>query len=219
MTMEQNILDEVREIKKSLRLAMNGVVSTLQRRQGLDYKINFGVEIPRLKGIANAHKKNRELATTLWQDNIRECKMLAILLLPEEDYSAVADEWIAGTRFTEIADQLAMHILCMLPNAWERALRWSADNKDLSGYCGYMTISHLIRRGIPPTPQQEQAFFVNAITLGCDGEHSVTMKCALNAVTNYLDRSPGAAARLKTAIASSDTAPTSLESLIESFEE
>ena len=59
--MEQNILDEVREIKKSLRLAMNGIVSTLQRRQGLDYKINFGVEIPRLKGIADAHAKNFSL--------------------------------------------------------------------------------------------------------------------------------------------------------------
>ena len=70
--MEQNILDEVRDIKKSLRLAMNGVVSTLQRRQGLDYKINFGVEIPRLKGIAGEHAKNSDLATALWQDNIRE---------------------------------------------------------------------------------------------------------------------------------------------------
>ena len=50
--MAETVQDEVREIKKSLRLAMNGVVSTLQRRQGLNYKINFGVEIPRLKGIA-----------------------------------------------------------------------------------------------------------------------------------------------------------------------
>ena len=90
--MEQNILDEVREIKKSLRLAMNGVVSTLQRRQGLDYKINFGVEIPRLKGIAETHKKNKELAAALWQDNIRECKMLAILLIPEEEYSTFAEK-------------------------------------------------------------------------------------------------------------------------------
>ena len=44
MDIHSTILD----IKKSLRLSMNGVVSTLQRRQGLDYKINFGVEIPRI---------------------------------------------------------------------------------------------------------------------------------------------------------------------------
>ena len=109
--MEESTRDKVREIKKSLRLAMNGVVSTLQRRQGLDYKINFGVEIPRLKGIANAFTKDRELAETLWQDNIRECKMLAIFLMPEEEAASVADSWIAGTKFTEIADQLAMHLL------------------------------------------------------------------------------------------------------------
>ena len=61
--MEECINDKVREIKKSLRLAMNGVVSTLQRRQGLDYRINFGVEIPRLKGIAAKYFKSRHPAS------------------------------------------------------------------------------------------------------------------------------------------------------------
>ena len=50
--MSEELQQTIKEIKKQLRLSMNGVVSTLQRRQGLDYKINFGVEIPRLKEIA-----------------------------------------------------------------------------------------------------------------------------------------------------------------------
>ena len=35
--------EKVREIKKELRLAMNGVVSSIQRNYGLNYKINFGI--------------------------------------------------------------------------------------------------------------------------------------------------------------------------------
>ena len=216
--MEQNILDEVREIKKSLRLAMNGIVSTIQRRQGLDYKINFGVEIPRLKGIADAHAKNRELATTLWQDNIRECKMLAIFLMPEENFEDLADKWIGETKVTEIADQLAMHLLCRLPAAWDKALQWSTMTEDLYAYCGYLTISHLVRKGVRPTQEQEAKFFRNLT--GLNEEQGIAARCALNAAMNYLDRSQGAATRLKESVAGHGTTlPAGITALLDSFEE
>ena len=213
--MEQNILDEVREIKKSLRLAMNGVVSTLQRRQGLDYKINFGVEIPRLKEIAAAHKKNVELACTLWQDNIRECKMLAIFLMPESGYNDVADKWIAETKFTEIADQLAMHLLCKVPDAWNKALQWIEKADIMHSYCGFLTISHLVRRGIEPSKEQEAKFF-GCIDLQLRQEaQGIAAKCALNAAINYLDRTPDAVERLKEYIANKEEC--GLTTLLEIF--
>ncbi len=217
--MEQNILDEVRDIKKSLRLAMNGVVSTLQRRQGLDYKINFGVEIPRLKGIAEAHSKNKVLAATLWQDNIRECKMLAIMLMPQEDFGEFAEEWIGSARFTEIADQLAMHLLCRLPDAWEKALTWCARTDGLYRYCGYMTISHLVRRGVEPTPEQETGLFSSAIAINSNEEHDLTARCALNALLNYLDRTPGAVTRLKATTNGDTPFPAGVTALLEEFEQ
>ena len=90
---EESVINEkVRDIKKELRLAMNGVVSSIQRNHGLNYKINFGVEIPRIKGIAGKFEKNEELAKRLWQDNIRECKMLAIFLMLESGYADVAEQ-------------------------------------------------------------------------------------------------------------------------------
>lgn len=216
--MEQKILDEVREIKKSLRLAMNGIVSTLQRRQGLDYKINFGVEVPRLKGIAEAHEKSSGLATTLWQDNIRECKMLAIFLMPEEAYCTVADKWVEDVRFTEIADQLAMHLLCKLPDAWDKALQWTGKQEGLYGYCGFLTVSHLVRRDTRPSAEQEQAFFNSIIAIDRQERQDITALCALNALTNYLDRFQDAAARFKKTMDDNDYHSTGLTSLTESFD-
>ena len=216
--MESNILDEVRDIKKSLRLSMNGIVSTLQRRQGLDYKINFGVEIPRLKGIANTHEKSKELANTLWQDNIRECKMLAIFLMPESGYCEVADQWIEETKFTEIADQLAMHLLCKLPDAWEKAVQWVKKEDGLFGYCGFLTISHLARHGTAPSNEQEQKFFDCAISFIEQEPQNITTKCALNAIGNYLDNFPEAVTRLKIAITNKNSKSTNLTALLESFE-
>ncbi len=177
---------------------MNGVVSTLQRRQGLDYKINFGVELPRLKGIANAHAKSRELATALWQENIRECKILAILLMPEDGYADVAEKWISETKFTEIADILAMHLLCRLPDAIDKALQWAGRSDGLYRYCGFITISHALRRGVTISSSQETALFGNIITMPFGD--SVTRKCADNAILYYIDRTQGAAERLKDAL-------------------
>ena len=55
---------------------MNGAVSQSMREKGLVYKLNFGVELPRIKAIAATHEKNHALAQALWKEDIRECKIL-----------------------------------------------------------------------------------------------------------------------------------------------
>lgn len=44
------------------------------REKGLVYKLNFGVELPRIKGIAAGYEKDHSLAQALWKEDIRECK-------------------------------------------------------------------------------------------------------------------------------------------------
>lgn len=217
--MAENLHDQIREIKKSLRLSMNGVVSTLQRRQGLDYKINFGVEIPRLKEIAKAHNPSKELASALWQDNIRECKMLAIYLMPQEHHSTIVDEWIKEIRFTEIADHLAMHILCTLPDAAERALQWSKSNERLQAYCGYMTLSHLLRGGTTLSETQEQTLFSNILSIPKEEGSALTAKCASNTLSRYFDNTPGAVKRMRNKATANHATPAWLEALLENYSE
>ena len=67
----------IKDIKGQFRLFMNGVVSQSMREKGLDYKLNFGIELPRLKEIAARYEKNHDVAQALWKENIRECKILA----------------------------------------------------------------------------------------------------------------------------------------------
>ena len=47
-----DIKEQLKDIKTQLRLSMNGAVSQSMREKGLVYKLNFGVELPRIKGIA-----------------------------------------------------------------------------------------------------------------------------------------------------------------------
>ena len=72
--------ETLRAIKARFRLFMNGPVSQSMREKGLDYKLNFGIEYPRIREIAADFPKDHKLAQALWKENIRECKILAALL-------------------------------------------------------------------------------------------------------------------------------------------
>mgnify|MGYP001440737557 CR=1 FL=1 len=52
-----DIKEQLKDIKTQLRLSMNGAVSQSMREKGLVYKLNFGVELPRIKMIAEGYEK------------------------------------------------------------------------------------------------------------------------------------------------------------------
>lgn len=172
--------ETIRAIKKELRLYMNGVTSAQMRKMGMNYNIIFGVSIPHLKEIAVKFKKESTLARELWKENIRESKLLAIFLLPEEEYTSVADKWPAECRYHENADHLAHQILSKLPDATEKAIEWTLEESEITRYCGFQTLSHLFRQGKTLTAEQEETFFASATN-----EASTT---AVRALTCYFDQ-------------------------------
>lgn len=172
--------ETIRNIKKELRLYMNGVTSAQMRKMGMNYNIIFGVSIPHLKEIAAKFTKESTLARELWKENIRESKLLAIFLLPEEEYTSVADKWPAECRYHENADHLAHQILSKLPDAAEKAICWIQDESEITRYCGFQTLSHLFRQGKILAAEQEEIFFASAAN-----EASTT---AVRALTCYFDQ-------------------------------
>jgi hypothetical protein len=71
---------------------------------------------------------------------------------------------------------------------------------------------------VTPTVEQELEFFKNLA--GVHDEQGVAGRCALNAAINYLDRTPGAATRLKEVVTTHYNAlPASIAALLENFEE
>ena len=55
-----DVHETIKDIKGQFRLFMNGVASQSMREKGLDYKLNFGIDLPRLKEIAARYEKNHE---------------------------------------------------------------------------------------------------------------------------------------------------------------
>ena len=115
-----NIHETIRDIKSKFRLFMNGMISQSMREKGMGYKLNFGIEYPRIKEIAAEYEPNHELAQALWKENIRECKIMAGLLQPVDTfYPEIADIWIEGMDYPELAEYTVMNLFQRLPYASE----------------------------------------------------------------------------------------------------
>ncbi len=136
--------DLIRNIRTDLRLAMNGVVSSSMRNKGVDYKMNFGVDVPRLKEIAQKYKSNAALAQELWKLDVRELKILSTMLYPVSEFNeANADEWMNEIPNHEIREHLCRNLLQRLTYADELVQKWTADANEsvrLTGYWLYVRL-------------------------------------------------------------------------------
>ena len=79
-----DIQAQVKEIKQSFRQMMDGAVAQSMRNKGVDYKLNWGATLPRLREKADEIGKNYDLSIALWKEDVRECKILATMVMPAD---------------------------------------------------------------------------------------------------------------------------------------
>lgn len=184
-----NIHEQIKEIKGQLRLFMNGVVSASMRKKGLDYKLNFGVELPRIKEIAKGiGNPSVALAEALWMENIRECKILATLIYPKEDFSSdTAELWVSQVENIEIARLLSMHILQHLDYIRPLCLKWIASGKEMNEVIGYITISRLLLREDSMDERAADEFTNQAITAAVSGDF-ILRDSSILALKNFMQQ-------------------------------
>jgi hypothetical protein len=93
--MNEETHQKLMTIKRSFRLLMNGPGSQSMRDKGLGYKLNWGVPFYELKKMAQEYGKDYDLAIELWKEDIRECKILATLIMPADKMLAeITDIWM-----------------------------------------------------------------------------------------------------------------------------
>ena len=175
---------------------MNGVASQSMRDKGLDYKLNFGIELPRLKEIADKVEKNHDLAQTLWKENIRECKILAGLLQPVDTfYPEIADIWIEDMHYPEIAELTCMNLFQHLPYASEKVFEWMAQEGKYYQICGFMLMARLLMKGNHLNERSENEFIDQALA-GLQTEDSAIRRAALTSLRKYALQSKSNARKL-----------------------
>ena len=195
--MERTDIDaKVKEIKQSFRLMMDGATAQSMRDKGLDYHLNWGATLPRLRQMADEIASDfsspasgpsplYSLAIALWKENVRECKILATMLMPADQIlPEVVDIWMEQTDTIEIAEQAAFNLYQYLPYAADKAYQWIASPDDLPQLCGYHVLCRLFMQGQEPNERGINEFIDQAVAALQAGSLSVR-KAAMQAITRF----------------------------------
>ena len=211
-----DIQDVVKEIKQSFRLMMDGAVAQSMRDKGLNYHLNWGATLPRLqakaqeiKAMFNDSERSEfnvsddsersefnvsclmfnlyELSIELWKENVRECKILASMLMPpDEILPEVVDIWQEQIPSQEIAEQLAFNLYQHLPFAAEKAYQWIASDKEYDQLCGFHVLSRLFMNGQEPNERGINEFLDQALC-ALQGPFPSVRKAALQSLQRFAE--------------------------------
>ncbi|MBR1447231.1 MAG: DNA alkylation repair protein [Prevotella sp.] len=177
--------EQVKQIKQSFRLMMDGAVAQSMRSKGLDYHLNWGATLPRLREKADEIGQDYDLAIALWKENVRECKILATMLMPpDEVLPEVVDIWMEQTPTVEIAEQAAFNLYQHLPYAADKAYQWLASPDDLPQICGYHVLSRLFMQGQEPNERGINEFIDQAL-VALQSENVSLKKAAMQSVIRF----------------------------------
>ena len=199
------IQDVVKDIKQSFRLMMDGAVAQSMRDKGLNYHLNWGATLPRLQAKAQEikamfHDSERsafnvsslmfnvyDLSIALWKENVRECKILATMLMPpDEILPEVVDIWQEQIPSQEIAEQLAFNLYQHLPFAAEKAYQWIASDKEYDQLCGFHVLSRLFMNGQEPNERGINEYLDQALC-ALQGPYPSVRKAALQSLQRFAE--------------------------------
>lgn len=142
---QANMHEILQQIRADLRRSMNGITSKSMREKGMNYKMNFGVDIPRLRELSKRYPAGIQLAELLWKQETRELKILATLLCPVDEFDVEkAEKWVKEIPNQEIREQVCMNLFQKLSFADELVQNWTNSQDEEIRTSGYWLFARLL---------------------------------------------------------------------------
>ena len=186
------VYERVKEIKQSFRQLMDGAVAQSMRDKGVDYKLNWGATLPRLREMADEIRpadedSQYELSIELWKENVRECKILATMLMPPERMlPEVCDIWMEQIPSQEMAEQVAFNLWQHLPYAAEKAYQWIASEQEYYQLCGFHVLTRLFMNGQEPNERGINEY-LDQLLAAIPGPFMSVRKAAMQSVIRFAE--------------------------------
>ena len=185
--MNEETHQKLMKIKRSFRLLMSGPTSQSMTQKGLGYKINWGVPFIELKKMALEYGKDYELAIELWKEDIRECKILATLIMPAEKMlPEITDIWMEQVKSQEMAEMLAFNLLQHVDYAPAIAYEWIATDKTLYEIAGFQLLARLFANGQEANERGINEF-LDPAAVALQGDNMGIKHAAANCVLRFAD--------------------------------
>ena len=183
--MNNDINELVKSIKRSFRLRMNGVTSQSIREKCTNYKLNWGISNLELKEMAKDYGKNQQLALQLWNEDIRECKILATLIMPSKEMTLdIADDWVTQIETQDLAEFAAFNLFQYLKDAPFLSFKWITSEKIIPQLIGYQTLSRLFLNGFSPNESDSNQYLI-LVSKALSVDHVGLKHAAMNSVVRF----------------------------------
>ena len=186
--MDKNMVpSKVKEIKQSFRQMMDGSIAQSMRDKGLNYHLNWGATLPRLQEMAKDFGPDYDLAIALWKENVRECKILATMLMPANQIlPEVVDIWMEQIPSQEIAEQVAFNLWQHLPFAPEKAYQWMASDKEYDQLCGFHVLTRLFMNHQEPNERGINEY-LDQLLVALQGPYPSVRKAAMQSAYRFAE--------------------------------
>lgn len=176
----------LRKIRTDLRLSMNGIVATSMREKGLTYRMIFGVDIPTIKQIAGRYESGTTLAEVLWNEDVREMKILATMLYPSVFLTkATAERWVRGITNQEMREQVCKNLFQEVDFADELVKDWTKNEDEAIRTTGYWLFARLCIIRSPAIAQMNVQQLLDDSVSDLKSESLLLRQAALNALKFY----------------------------------
>ncbi len=185
------IQEQVKAIKQSFRQMMDGQTAASMRSKGLSYKLNWGASLLMLKERAEEIKKEDvnlyDLSIALWKEDVRECKILATMLMPADKVlPEVIDILMEQMPSQEMAEQAAMNLFQYLPYAPAKAYEWMASDKEFYQLCGFHVITRLFMNGQEPN-ERGISEYLDQAQAAIEGPSLAVKKAAVQSLIRFAE--------------------------------
>lgn len=150
------VFNTMQRVKRRFFAMRNGALAAQMRAGGVAYQINFGLNIPQIREIADEvirmglpSAELLGLADALWANRTtRESMIMAPMIYPTDIMSREkALEWMGAAPTVEVADMLCHSLLRKLPFAGELAVAVADDAKEMTRYVGLRLWLNLLMAG------------------------------------------------------------------------
>lgn len=179
--------EKVKQVKRTFRLYMNGVASRSMRDKGMGYKINWGIPLGELRRIAMGYGRDYDLSIALWSDDVRECRILATMIMPPEMMSvSLAGQWLAESKSPEMVEMLALNLFQNLAFADVLVYKWLDSVDTMSQMCAFHVLSRLLCKGHRPDDTRLSLIFsamMDAMEKGSVGMRHAAANCLVRLVS------------------------------------
>jgi hypothetical protein len=160
---------EFQLLLKHVKARKNGDVAASMKRQGIEYKTNWGVSVVELRELARGYNLNHLLALKLWNKQWRESMILATLLdVPSAVTEEQMDFWSKNFENYEIAEQASANLWAKTKFAFIKALEWSRGKKHMLHFTGIHLMGRLALTQINAIDEMFEPFFEELAVLGKD---------------------------------------------------